>query len=116
MAINLREVMKGCILSYEGQPRIVKAINEFILFENKKEWIGGSQIDGEPVSENWLKAFGFEPIDSDAWSNRKMEVIFSNGNLRVPYLDTSYGYCHQLQILHFVVTGEHLPVPKLKSK
>lgn len=129
MPVNPKDILKGSVLCFEGQAQIVKAVSEFIMFEGRKEWIGGSMINGEPLSEVWLERFGFEyrPDTVPKRWNKKMAgqnstwylyegldgiISFSpfewNHTLKLEYV-------HQLQLLHFALTGEHLTVPKLKQ-
>src|SRR6266404_4324622 len=58
--INPLEIQRGSILCHEGRVKKVKAVSELILFEGEKAWIGGSMVEGEPITEEWLKIFGFE--------------------------------------------------------
>lgn len=63
MPVSPKDILKGSILCFEGQAQVVKAVSEFIMFENRKEWIGGSLINGEPISEEWLVRFGFRVME-----------------------------------------------------
>lgn len=125
--ISVREILKGCIVSYEGQIRIVKGLSEYILLEGSKEWIGGSMINGEPLSETWLNEFGFEyrPDTIPKRWNKKMDgqnstwhLYESDGEICFSPYEWNYTlklkYVHQLQVLFFALTGEHLKIPKLK--
>lgn len=129
MYISPKEVMIGCIVSYQGQPHIVKAVSQFIMLEGHKEWIGGSQMEGEPLTLEWLDKFGFE-YRSDAipkrW-NKKMVGQGSTWHLyegleqgSICFSPVDWNYTlkldcvHQLQVLCFSFTREHLKLPKLK--
>jgi len=111
--------MKGSILSFEGKCQIVKGVAEYIMFEGRKEWIGGSLINGEPISEIWLERLGFE-YDQHTYSRGRVWLapadagydVFLNG--LSAGIATHIQYVHQLQVLYFSITGEHLKIPKLK--
>lgn len=116
--VSPKEILKGSILFYDGKTRIVKGIGDYIQFEDMKEWIGPGLVQGEPISEVWLDQLGFAARDGEVWSNSKMDVVFTsdNGHISVPYLLREYMFIHELQLLHFTVTGAHLTVPKTKKK
>jgi len=122
--ISPLSIMRGSILSYEGKPQIVKSIGEYIMFEGKKEWIGPSLVNGEPLSEEWLFKFGFY-ANSSAWFERKGFLFlwgyteefghflhFADSDQTI--VGSAMKYVHQLQMLCFSLTGEHLNVPKIK--
>lgn len=130
MPITPKEIMKGCIVCYDGKPRLIKAISELIMLEGDKNWIGASLMNGEPISETWLQRFGFlEQDDGGFFRQLDMQNIGilitpsypkdPHGWLAFRGFINSWGelrpleYCHQLQILFFSITGEHLPIPKL---
>lgn len=126
--ISPLEIQKGSILCHEGKAKRVLAIGDYIQFEGKKEWIGGSMIEGEPLSEWWLEQFGFEyrPDTVPKRWNKKMISLHStwylyeglDGDICFSPHEWNYTlklkYVHQLQLLCFSLTGEHLKVPKLK--
>lgn len=112
--ISPKEVLKGCILSYEGKAQIVKGVSEYIIFEGKKEWVGGSLINGEPISEKWLEVFGFTKMDQDTWSDGKIDIVLNDGYFTTNCSRIKYQYIHQIQVLSFALTGEHIKLPKLK--
>lgn len=113
------EVMKGSILSFEGKSQIVKGVAEYIMFEGRKEWIGGSLISGEPITEQWLLKLGFES-DQFTYSKGKVWLAPNNKGFDIFTNGLSAGitrhveYLHELQVLFFAVTREHLIIPKLK--
>lgn len=127
MSISPKELLKGCIVSYEGQPRIVKGVMDYIILEGTKEWIGGSLMTGEPISEVWLDRFGFIK-DKNGWYMPRTQ--FSLTDLFYPcwmdkmlwpkdvtnFKHLSIEYVHQLQCLFFSLNGEHLQLPKLPKK
>jgi hypothetical protein len=128
--ISPLEIQRGSILSHEGKAKKVKAVSELIMFEDAKAWIGGSMIEGEPISGPWLEHLGFQKEEDGAfyrqfellnWSVRIINtglysaewIIFSGfqnqwNELRVIH------YLHELQLLFFALSGEHLKVPKFK--
>lgn len=115
------EIQKGSLLLHEGRVKKVKAIGDFILFEGTKEWIGGSLVNGEPLTATWLERFGFD----------KEEFCFTKGKLSIVLASPEYypngriyfnswaikehqpEYVHQLQMLYFSLFLEHLTIPKL---
>jgi hypothetical protein len=127
--ISPREIMRGSILSFEGKPQIVKGVAEYIIFEGRKEWIGGSLINGEPITEAWLTRFGFDMVQEGSMAlptiyrriycpvlvttnfdvQCRGDFRWMEGNANVELI-----FVHQLQVLYFAVTGEHLKLPKLK--
>lgn len=120
------EVMKGSILSFEGKSQIVKGVAEYIMFEGRKEWIGGSLINGEPITEDWLSKLGFKKKD-DLWvfQPELMNIEYRVRDFHGWIFSKGFGkewdseirtitYVHQLQGLFFYVSGEHLKLPKLK--
>lgn len=127
--ITPREIMKGCIVNFEGKPHLVKGVTEFILLEGVKAWIGGSMMDGEPLSEDWLVRIGFEKAE-DGDFYRQLTMLNWAISVRKNSLTGDWGayqgffsqrqelritpFVHQLQVLFFAMTGEHLKTPKLK--
>lgn len=113
MAISPREVLKGCIVSYEGRPRIVKGVMDYIILEGTKEWIGAGLMNGEPISTEWLERFGFKQETGNIFGNGKLVISFYGDCFKFIDSPITYQYCHHLQILHFAITGQHLIVPRL---
>jgi len=113
--ISPKEIMKGCVLSYDGKAQIVKGVSEYIIFEGTKEWVGGSMINGEPISEVWLERFGFvyDP-QSFLWQCGPIVFHLNDGKFQLAPHGRTYNYVHELQILYWVISGEHLKLPKLK--
>lgn len=126
--ISPNEILKGCVLCFEGKAQIVKGLAEYVMFEGKKEWVGGSLINGEPISEVWIEKLGFDKYDADEFF-RQSDMM--NWGIRVSKIFTGdwvvfqgfanqwhelrrIEYVHQLQVLYFAVTGEYLKVPKIK--
>lgn len=113
--ISPREIQKGSILSYDGKPQVVKNISDYICFEGYKEWVGGSLINGEPISEVWLERLGFQNHKGESlWTNHKITIDFHEGKFTFGGSLRVYEYVHHLQILQFAITGEYLTIPKLK--
>lgn len=108
------EIQKGSILSHEGKPKVVKAIGDFILFTDAKAWIGGSMINGEPVSEKWLVELGFRQETGNIWGNGKLVISVYGNAFKFMDSNLTYEYVHQLQGLYFYIVGEHLKLPKIK--
>lgn len=119
--ISPKEILKGCVVSYEGQPRIVKGVMDYIILEGTKEWIGGSLMNGEPISGFWLEKFGFE-WDQMTYSKGRVWLAPGNCGFDVWVHGLHVGitrhieYVHELQVLYFAVTSEHLQVPKIPKK
>lgn len=118
MSISVKEIQKGSLLLYKGDVKIVQGINQYILFEGDKVWIGGGEIDPVPLSEEWIGKFGFVQKDPElnAWTNGKMTIFFQVNQFHLGLSGCIYVYVHQLQIVHFIITGEHLVLPKIKNK
>lgn len=112
--ISPREVQIGSVVSYQGQTRIVKSVSQYIMMEGVKEWIGGSMVDGEPITIEWIYRLGFLLETGNIFGNMKMTISFYGNYFK--HLDSllTYQFVHQLQLLHFSLTGEHLKIPKLK--
>lgn len=113
--ISPKEVQKGSIVSYEGQARIVKGVMDYIILEGTKEWIGGSLINPEPISEVWLERFGFRQEEGNIFGNGKMVISFYLDAFKFVDSMLTYQYVHQLQLLYFSLIGEHLVIPKIKK-
>lgn len=112
--INVNEILKGSILCHEGRAKKVIAIGDYIQFEGFKVWIGGSMINGEPISEKWVVDFGFTKCPDDhICTNGKMSINLYNWTFKLTNNDTMYEHVHQLQLLHYAITLTHLKVPKL---
>lgn len=119
MAVSPKEIMRGCILNYEGKSQIVKGVSEYIIFEGWKEWVGPSLINGEPLTPEWLERLGFE-YDQHTYSRGR--VWLAPGNITYDVflhglhagVTTRIQCVHQLQVLYFAITGECLIIPKLK--
>lgn len=121
MALSPLELMRNSIVCFEGRTYKVKAISELILLEGRKEWIGGSLINGEPLSEEWLMKLGFQWEDT-FYSKGKLSIILSDEGSypkgRVYFNSWAIKehqpeYVHQLQMLYFSLFLEHLTIPKL---
>lgn len=121
--ISPLEIQRGSILCYDGEARKVAAAGEHVIFEGKlKMWIGGSQINGEPLSEIWLMRLGFIQTP-DSWDKGKVSIILKE-HYQYPkgrVLFNSYTiweeqpeYVHQIQLLYFALTREHLKLAKIK--
>lgn len=115
--ISPREVLIGSVVSYQGKPDIVKSVAQYVMLEGHKEWIGGSLIDGEKISKQWLQELGFEPhMAHNIYSNGKISIIYHQESFQITGNDTFYQFVHQLQLLHFSLTLTHLKIPKLNGK
>lgn len=113
--ISPSEILKGSILCHEGKPKIVKAIGDYILFMDAKAWIGGSMIEGEPLSVVWLDKLGFVYDSSvGGWTNGKIGITVEENGFKLPWSNFLYQYVHQLQLIHFIITQEHIKLPKIK--
>jgi hypothetical protein len=126
--VSPNEIMKGSILSFEGKAQVVKGISDFIIFDGRKEWIGGSMINGEALTDEWLERLGFKnEHDGFYWEDHLTPRVISinKGNefwyVKIsvsgnePTLLHAIAYVHQLQIIFFGLIGEHLKLPKLKK-
>jgi hypothetical protein len=131
MAISPREIMKGSVLLHEGKVKVVKTIGDYIMFEGGKEFIGGSMINGEPLSDKWLEIFGFEYdhtsfcwIWRDPMVQSRHIIVYVPDGKDMHYVKYSLSgeecllhaiqYVHQLQVLFFGIIGSHLPIPRNK--
>jgi hypothetical protein len=115
MAVEASEVMRGCVILFEGKPVKVKAISEYIMIEGRKEFIGGGFMNGEPLSEKWLLDLGFSFLDDRYYLAYKYKWLADytvNDHRDIPLRLISY--VHELQVLTFAIIGQHLKVPKLK--
>lgn len=112
--ISPLEIMRNSILCHEGKIKRVKAVSELILFEDSKAWIGGSMINGEPVSEKWLVELGFRQETGNIWGNGKLVISVYGNAFKFMDSNLTYEYVHQLQGLYFYIVGEHLKLPKIK--
>lgn len=128
MPISPREVLVGSIVSYQGTTDIVKSVAQYIMLEGHKEWIGGSLIDGEPITSKWLIKLGFEERGADDYF---MQQDMMNWGMRVTKINDgtwvafqglgvqwselrSVDYVHQLQGLFFYLMRGHLKILKHK--
>ena len=118
MSLSNKELMRGNIVCYDGKPRIVKAVSELIMLEGDKNWIGGSLMNGEPITPPWLERLKFQ-WDELTWSNKNVWLAPNDDAYDVFLHGISGGvsrrisYVHQLQLIYFAMTGEHLILPKL---
>lgn len=126
MPLSPKELMRHNIISFDGKPRIIKAVSELIMLEGDKNWIGASLMNGEPISEVWLERFGFQKdddsfyrqLDLTNWAVRVYKGMTNDWHVRHGFVNQwsdlrSVTYLHQLQVLHFAMYQEHLPIPKL---
>lgn len=130
--ISPKEVQKGSIVSYEGKTRIVKGVMDYIILEGTKEWIGGSLINPEPISEVWLKNLGLSLVQEGSMAQPTIyrkeysrRLVISNFDIQYRGGDEWYWidgntivelqYVHQLQMLYFSLSGNHLVIPKIKK-
>lgn len=128
--INVNEILKGSILCHEGKAKKVIAIGDYIQFEGFKVWIGGSMINGEPISETWLAGMGFNlhKNSNENWNHWGLEngwhisewlrdkKVAGFEEKGVCYWGETFvpvRYVHELQLLYFSLTRQHLKVPKL---
>lgn len=131
MPISSLEVMRGSILCYEGKVQKVKTVGEYIMFEGWREWVGPSLINGEPISEEWLKRLGLNLIQEGSMSHPAIyrkeyshRLVISNFDVSVRGANEFYWaegntiiklqYVHQLQLIAFAIIGHHLIIHKLK--
>lgn len=127
--ISPKEIMKGCIVNYQGKARIVKGVMDYVILEGTKEWIGASLMNGEPITEVWLERFGFAKNEEGSFFKQlnllNWGVSMIPPNIRTAQWTAAQGfvnvwqelrlleYCHQLQVMYFGLFQDHLPVPKL---
>lgn len=115
--ISPREVLIGSVVSYQGKPDIVKSVAQYIMLEGHKEWIGGSQIEGELITTEWLDILGFVwKDDPTKWSNGNLDITLIEGAYESDFSTRKLLYIHQLQLMYFGVIEEHLKIPKLNGK
>lgn len=119
--ISPKEIMKGSVVSFDGKPHIVSGIAQYIMLEGKKEWIGGSLIDGELIDEDWLSnlgftknEFGWESQEFNFTLEKKDEGWWIDDGEGRDLLKYRLHYVHQLQNIVFALNGEHIRVPKNK--
>lgn len=143
MSLSPKELMRGNIISFDGKPRIIKAVSELIMLEGDKNWIGASLMNGEPISEVWLSKFGFIEVEytdggkymqldltdyspspynfAKSWRCYRMRnnngiwyfEIHKDNKGHLFSFQEECNFVHKLQILYFSMTREHLPIPKL---
>jgi hypothetical protein len=68
-----------------------------------------------PLSEEWLKRFGFEKhgppqCNSTYWTVKHIVDVFWEDGRFVNGIDREIKYVHQLQNLYFALTGEELTI------
>lgn len=127
--ISPREVMKGSLVSYEGNPQVVKTVGEYIILEGWKEWISGSLINPEPLTEDWLTKLAFVKTDNEFyWADPKTSrivyirhhkenswLVSMSVSSKEPMNIKLVSYVHEIQLTFFGIIGEHLVLPKLKK-
>lgn len=127
--ISPLEIQRFSILCHDGKVKKVKAVSELILFEGEKAWIGGSMVDGEPLTEDWLTKLSFVKTDNEFyWADPKTSrIIYVMHHKEDIYLVSMsvaskeptnirlVSYVHQIQLTFFGIIGEHLALPKLKK-
>lgn len=118
MSITPRNLMSGSVISYEGVVVMVKSVSpDFVILTDRKEWIGGSQVNPVPLTAYWLEGLGFTQMDENTWNKNGVDILFHGvGMFQCTHSRLTYQYVHQLQGLYFALTEEHLVVPKLKKK
>lgn len=126
--ISPLEIQRGSILCHEGRAKKVKAVSELILFEGEKAWIGGSMIEGEPLTEEWVMKFLFQKTDNyfywaDPLTSRIISLHPHNESTWIVKISTSGNepmairaihQVHQLQLTFFGIFREHIKLPKIK--
>lgn len=126
--INPKEVMKGSVVSYEGNIKVIKTIGEYIILDGLKEWIGGSLINPVPLTEDWLVKLSFVKTGVEFyWADPKTyRIIYVNQHkedrwaVRMsihggePMAIQVVAYVHQIQLLFFAMFSEHIKLPKIK--
>ena len=116
--ISPLEIMRNSILCHEGKVKAVKAIGDYIQFADAKVWIGGSMVEGEPITPSWLERLKFQ-WDELTWGNKNVWLAPNDDAYDVFLHGISGGvsrrisYVHQLQLIYFAMIGEHLILPKL---
>lgn len=118
MSIVPKGLMSGSVISYEGVIVKVKTVSpDFVVLGDRKEWIGGSQVNPVPLTDYWLQGLGFTNVGDNIWNRSGVDIVFRGvGMFQCTASKLTYQYVHQLQGLFFALTEEHLVVPKLKKK
>jgi hypothetical protein len=118
MSITPRDLMSGSVVQHEGRIVKIKSVSpDFVVLEDRKEWLGGSFINGVPITEYWLQGLGFEAQDSNIWVKNGVHIVFYGvGIFQTPVSPKTYQYVHELQVLYVALMQEHLVIPKLKKR
>jgi len=103
--------------------KVHKGLNTeiFSLLSHNKVKLGANplaiydveEIEGIPLSEEWLLKLGFEKENDFKHPNAPMYFINVRGKLTCFLHNLSHGnikYVHQLQNLYFALTGEELTI------
>ncbi|MDP9954687.1 hypothetical protein J2X97_000324 [Epilithonimonas hungarica] len=72
------------------------------------------EIDPISLTEEWLLKFGFEKTKNFKYIHNKLpnhKIVFGNG-FYLSYVINEIKYVHQLQNIHFALTGEELQIIK----
>lgn len=130
--IKASELRIGNLLSYKGEPILIKMISPNTIYFNEGQQ-SINAVDPLLISEEWLMRFGFERTTE----GRVNRWAFDIGNKHIaPHGDNKYElssfaidgksaffcdytvnnywaakkchYVHQMQNLHFAITGEEL--------
>jgi len=100
------ELRIGVIVDYDGPKPVTREDIAFLIFNI-------SDVDGVPITEEWLVKFGFEKstysTDEDGhWDNGK-DCIKQRYN-KFGRADIFVDQVHQLQNLFYAITGEELTI------
>ena len=118
--MEAKELRIGNWVSRLGYYKQIKSIEKGcgkIDYVSVGEVFTSNQIDPIPLTEEWLKKFGFVKVANHYEKNcfniykykDEIEIEFRNDEDDESFvIGMRYNYVHQLQNLYFAVTGEEL--------
>lgn len=87
-----------------------------IYSDGKNKLADNSERQGVPLTEEWLKRFGFEEInhivDGVIYKKDWLRITKYSADWRGGHLKEKPQFVHQLQNLFFALTGEELTIKK----
>jgi len=116
-AIELR--LGNYVMNLEREIDRITGISDPLIATEKIPGDIDAWVDPIPLTEEWLKKFGFVQRDNYYWHNwgtNGVEFIFKDlhykgfeiqlGKAKYKYIE----YVHQLQNLYYILTGEELEI------
>jgi len=119
--MNINELRINNLISHRGLICTVEIINGeldeiYFLGEDFYHWDKPENLEGVPLTEEWLLKFGFEKKsgwdDYEYYIKDEVEIIFNENVMFKNSIENQIEYVHQIQNIYFALTNEELTLNK----